>query len=71
MSTRPARSHESAAHVLEELRRKDLSVERARAIVAGWLKGLVPQAAKGDWQLWCARGRQSLNPSDCPPRALP
>ncbi|WP_163992123.1 hypothetical protein [Pyxidicoccus caerfyrddinensis] len=53
LPTRPAQVDARAARILEELRKRDLPVERARAIVSAWLKGLVPQAARGEWQLWC------------------
>ncbi|MCY1018174.1 hypothetical protein [Pyxidicoccus sp. MSG2] len=53
LPTRPAQVDARGARILEELRKRGLSVERARAIVSTWMKGLVPQAARGAWQLWC------------------
>ncbi|NMO19381.1 hypothetical protein HPC49_18650 [Pyxidicoccus fallax] len=57
LPTRPAVVDVRAARVLEALRKNDLSVERARAIVSAWMRGRVPSEAVGDeWQLWCGEG---------------
>jgi hypothetical protein len=54
LPTRLAQVDAFAARILEGLRQHDLPVERARAIVSAWMRSLVPQAPKGDWELWRA-----------------
>ena len=43
-----------SARVLQELRQRGIAFEQARAIVAAWLRGLVPGSTSGDWQARCA-----------------
>lgn len=54
LPTRPAEVPSEAHRVLGCLRVADLSVDQARTVVLTWMRGLVPGAGRGEWQLRCA-----------------
>jgi hypothetical protein len=61
LPTRPAEVASETNRVRGSLRVRDIPLEQARAVVLAWMKGLVPGAEKGEWQLECAEDATCLS----------